>query len=72
MRAPRPLLVRLLPAVAVLSLAATPAPAHAGDCAGDYVACVNARDGLDSSDRYHDTDCYGDYWSCVASQILFF
>lgn len=61
----RPVGVTLFILALTAALAASPAPAAAGDCGADYVKCLSDSGALGSSDQLHETECYAEYWRCV-------
>lgn len=61
----------LVVAAAIGGTIATPTPATASDCGGDYVSCLHAS-GSTGSEPLHEQECYGDYVDCVSRQIRFY
>lgn len=63
---------RILHALVVLSALAfaAPTPALAGDCATDYVVCLNDYGDFVTSISYHEKQCWGDYVDCLRRLIL--
>lgn len=51
---------------------ATPTPAAASDCGGDYLQCLHETGSVLNSDQLHEDECYGEYVDCLNRQLLFF
>lgn len=56
----------------VVTLAAVPAPAAAGDCGAGYHRCLAESVETGSSDQLHEMRCYSAYWYCVSRLLLLY